>query len=84
MLCLMFDKGGFVTLVLVALMGPQSVIAQPGPIKTVKNTPLFFPASDLVTNGFVGLTNPPSRLMVSGVSAASANGGSISLINTQV
>src|SRR5437899_12289536 len=80
----MFHKGGFVTLVLVALMGAQSGIAQPGPLKTVKNTPLFFPAAELVTNGFVGLTNPPSKLMVSAVAAASANGGSVSVINTQV
>jgi hypothetical protein len=80
----MFHKGGLVALVLVALMAPHSGIAQPGPLNTVKNTPLFFPASELVSNGFVGLTNPPSKLMVSAVAAASASGGSVSLINTQV
>ena len=70
--------------VLVAVGGPQSGVAQPGPLQTLKNTPLFFPSSDLVTNGLPGLTNPPSRLMVSAAAGASTSGGAVSLVNTQV
>jgi hypothetical protein len=59
-------------------------VAQPVPLATLQNSNLFFAAVTLTTNGVPGLTNLAPRLMVSGVSAASAHGGSVSLVNTQV
>lgn len=44
---------------------------------------LFFAASDLTTNGIPGLTNPIPMFLVSGVPAESAQGGRLSLIQTQ-
>lgn len=58
-------------------------VAQPGPLATLQNSNLFFAAVTLTTNGVPGLTNLAPQLMVSGVSAASAHGGSVSLVNTQ-
>jgi hypothetical protein len=58
-------------------------VAQPVPLATLQNSNLFFAAVTLTTNGVPGLTNLAPRLMLSGVSAASAHGGSVSLVNTQ-
>jgi hypothetical protein len=80
----MSRNGCFLALVFVAMASPLRGLAQPGPLQTLKNTPLFFPASDLVTNGVPGLTNPALRLMVSAVAGASSYGGSVSLVSTQV
>lgn len=58
-------------------------MAQSAPFFTRPNEPLHFAAIALTTNGIAGLTNGGARLMVSGVSAISTHGGSVSLVNTQ-
>ncbi len=57
--------------------------AQPVQLTTFQNGNLFFPATDLTTNGVTGLTNTFPDLMVSGVSPISAQFGSLSLVSTQ-
>jgi hypothetical protein len=69
---------------LILFTGSQLGHGQPGPFQTSQNSALLFPASDLVTNGAPGLTNPPSKLMVSAVTASSVQGGRITMLNTQV
>ena len=52
-------------------------------LTTFQNENLFFTASDLTTNGVIGLTNTAPNLMVSSVPPTSANFGSLSLVTTQ-
>jgi hypothetical protein len=66
------------------LASVSGAIAQPAPLLTAQNSILVFPLSSLTTNGVPGLTNPPSKLMVSFVPAYSTSGGGISVVNTQV
>jgi hypothetical protein len=61
-----------------------NVRAQPLQLTAFQNSPLFFPATDLTTNGVDGLTNTSPQLMVSSVSPVSTQLGSVSLVNTQV
>src|SRR5262245_33219306 len=58
--------------------------AQPDPLFTIQNDQLFLPAANLTTNGIAGLTNQAPHLMVSSVSTTSSQGGTVSLVNTQV
>jgi len=71
-------------LALCFLAGATIALAQPGPYTTLRNSNLLVTASLLVTNGIVGLTSSPPRLMVSGVAATSAQGGRVALVNTQL
>jgi Beta-propeller repeat len=71
------------TVVFCLAIGLMTVSAQPGSFITLRNTNLFFPASELLTNGLAGLTNPPAKLMVSVVQTNSTQGGIISLVGTQ-
>jgi hypothetical protein len=57
---------------------------QPAPLSTLENKGLLFAAADLTTNGVPGLTNGAPKLMVSAVSAFSAQGGRVALVTTQV
>jgi Big-like domain-containing protein len=59
------------------------VWAQSISVSTLPDTPLYFAAMDLTTNGIPGLTNTAPRLMVSGVSLSSAHAGTVSLVTTQ-
>src|SRR6266576_830076 len=65
------------------LSGVAMVSAQPGPVTTVKNSNLVFPASTLLTNGLPGLSGPPVTLMVATVQSNSAQGGTVSLVTSQ-
>jgi len=49
-----------------------------------QNRSVFFAATELVSNGVPGLTNMGSRLTVSAVPPVSAQGGRVTVINTQV
>ena len=60
--------------------GVAMVSAQPGPVTTVKNSNLVFPASTLLTNGLPGLSGPPVTLMVATVQSNSAQGGVVLLV----
>lgn len=60
------------------------LFAQAGPFATARDAELRFPAAALVTHGVPGLTNPPSKLMISSVTAVSAQGGRLALVNAQV
>lgn len=59
------------------------VSAQPGPITISNPSNLVIAASTLLTNGLPGLSGPPVTLMVSGVQPSSAQGGTVSLVNSQ-
>ncbi len=48
-----------------------------------QNRSVFFAATELVSNGVPGLTNMGSRLTVSAVPPVSAQGGRVTVINTQ-
>jgi hypothetical protein len=52
-------------------------------LRVAREFELFFPASDLSTNGIPGLSNGPTRFLVSGVPPFSARGGRIAIVNTQ-
>jgi hypothetical protein len=60
-----------------------TALGQPAPLETSRNMVLTLPAAALTTNGIPGLTNTAPRLMVSGVGAVSANGGSVAILNAQ-
>lgn len=70
-------------LALLAAVAGLCAVAGAEPFQTLPNHLLFFPASLLVTNGAPGLSDPPARLMVAGVSNTSERGGSVSLVTTQ-
>ena len=80
----MLRQSLILTLLILATADRQLGHAQPGPFQMSQNSALLFPASDLVTNGAPGLTNPPSKLMVSAVAGTSTCGGRITMLNTQV
>src|ERR1043166_388456 len=63
--------------------GVAMVSAQPGPVTTVKNSNLVFPASTLLTNGLPGLSGPPVSMMVATVQTNSDQGGTVSLVGSQ-
>jgi hypothetical protein len=66
------------------LSGVAMVSAQPGPVTTARNTAVIFPASTLLTNGLPGLSGPPVTLMVATVQSNSAQGGTASLVGSQI
>ena len=58
--------------------------AQPNPVSVVKNNHLVLPAAKLLTNGLPGLSGPPANLMVGSVQSSSAQGGTVSLVASQM
>lgn len=68
---------------LAVLTGFYGVSAQPASLLTRENSTLIFPLTSLTTNGVPGLTNLPSKLMVSLMPAHSTSGGTVSVVNTQ-
>jgi hypothetical protein len=73
-----------VSVVLLVLTAHLMVLAQPTPLQTLANHPLWLPAADLTTNGIPGLTNVTPNLMVSAITSTSARGGKVSLVITQL
>ena len=60
-----------------------NVRAQPLQLTAFQNSPLFFPATDLTTNGVAGHSNTAPDLMVDVVSPVSVQLGSVALVSTQ-
>jgi hypothetical protein len=70
--------------VLLLIIANGIAMAQPSPITGLQNRSFFFPAADLTTNGVPSLTNTAPKLLVSAVQTNSAQGGRVTLVNTQV
>jgi len=55
-----------------------------GPLTTLQNSNLFVLATALSSNGVPGLTNAAAKFTVTSVATNSAQGGRVSLVNTQI